>query len=145
MQSNKIISLKDYLRPWKLFSLSCGIGILLVGSVIEQAMDWDFGISFIMAISTYLFSPITSRVIFYKKFRTLPLIILAIFGLWFSVDGVYWLYWSIKDADVVEFMRDANFLPSLCLYLMCAFIWLFDGSLKELLMVLPNYRRSSIG
>lgn len=145
MQLNKIISLKDYLRPWKLFSLSCGIGILLVGSVIEQAMDWDFGISFIMAISTYLFSPITSRVIFYKKFRTLPLIILAIFGLWFSVDGVYWLYWSIKDADVVEFMRDANFLPSLCLYLMCAFIWLFDGSLKELLMVLPNYRRSSTG
>ncbi|STZ03412.1 hypothetical protein [Moraxella equi] len=47
MQSNKIISLKDYLRPWKLFSLSCGIGILLVSSVIEQAIDWDFNISFI--------------------------------------------------------------------------------------------------
>lgn len=131
----KIISIKDYLRAWKLFSLACGIGILLIGSVIEQAIDWDFNISFIMAISTYLFSPITSRVIFYKHFRTLPLMILAIFGLWFSVDGVYWLYWSIKNPEVVEFMRDANFLPSLCLYLMCAFIWLFDGSLKELLAI----------
>lgn len=49
-----IITLHDYLRPWKLFSLACGIGILLVGSVVEQAMDWDFPISFIMAISTYI-------------------------------------------------------------------------------------------
>ena len=51
-----IISLHDYLRPWKLFSLSCGIAILLTGSVIEQAMDWDFTISFLMAIGTYLTS-----------------------------------------------------------------------------------------
>nr|WP_315044182.1 hypothetical protein [uncultured Moraxella sp.] len=107
--------------PWKLFSLSCGIAILLTGSVIEQAMDWDFTISFLMAISTYLFSPITSRVIFYRQFRQhigqVGWWALAIFSLWFSVDGVYWLYWSFKNPEVVDFMRDANFLPPLCLYL----------------------------
>lgn len=53
----KIVSLKDYLRPWKLFSLACGISILLIGLGVEQAMDWDFSISFIMTSSIQAFEP----------------------------------------------------------------------------------------
>lgn len=132
-----IITLHDYLRPWKLFSLACGIGILLVGSVVEQAMDWDFPISFIMAISTYIFAPITARTLFYAHFRknwqqNWKWWVIAIFGLWLSVDGVYWAYWTLKDPAVVEAMRSANFPASFCLYMLCGFIWLYDGSLKQL-------------
>lgn len=130
---NNIISLHDYLRPWKLFSLACGIGLLLIGSVVEKAMDWDFPICFIMAISTYIFSPITARTLFYSHFRSnWKYWLLAIFGLWLSVDGVYWAYWSMKNPAVVDAMRDANFPASLCLYLICGFLWLYDGSLKQL-------------
>ncbi len=128
--TNPIISIRDYLRLWKLFSLACGIGILIVGSFIEEALDWDIPICFLMAISTYIFAPITSRTLFWRRWRYLPL---ALFGMWFSVDGIYWLYWRFKNPIVVDFMRDANFLPSLCLYLICAFIWLHDGSLKGIL------------
>ncbi len=129
----KIVSLADYCRPWKLFSLFCGIAILVVGSFVEQAMDWDIPISLLMAISTYIFAPITSRTLFIAEFRKQwHYWIIAILGLWFSVDGVYWLYWSIKDPKVVAFMRDVNFLPSLCLYLICGFLWLHDGRLREL-------------
>lgn len=129
----KIISLYDYLRPWKLFSLACGISILLIGSVVEKAMDWDFCISFIMAISTYIFAPITARTLFYAHFRKhWQCWLLAIFGLWLSVDGVYWAYWSIQNPQAVALMRSANFPASLCLYLLCGFIWLYDGSLKQL-------------
>lgn len=130
---NRIVSLHDYLRPWKLFSLACGIGLLLIGSVMEKAIDWDFAISFIMAISTYIFAPITARTLFYSHFRSSwKYWLLAIFGLWLSVDGVYWAYWSSKNPAVVDAMRSANFPASLCLYLICGFIWLYDGSLKQL-------------
>lgn len=129
----KIITLHDYLRPWKLFSLACGIGLLLIGSVVEKAMDWDFPICFIMAISTYMFAPITTRTLFYAHFRkNWKYWLIAIVGLWLSVDGVYWAYWSLKNPQAVALMRSANFPASLCLYLLCGFIWLYDGSLKQL-------------
>lgn len=134
-----IISVHDYLRPWKLFSLACGIGILLIGAVIEQAIDWDFPISFIMAISTYIFAPITARTLFYQTFRKhWHYWLLAIFGLWLSVDGVYWAYWSLKDPQVVAAMRSANFPASFCLYMLCGFIWLYDGSLSPLFNIFRN-------
>lgn len=81
-----LVSLHDYLRPWKLFSLACGIAILIVGSYLQPAPDWDIPISFLMAFSTYLFAPITSRTLARRQWKYLPL---ALFGMWFSVDGIY--------------------------------------------------------
>ena len=57
------VSLHDYLRPWKLFSLACGIAILVAGSYVQPAPDWDIPISFIMAFCTYIFAPLTARVL----------------------------------------------------------------------------------
>lgn len=106
---------------------------MLIGSVVEKAMDWDFVIPFIMAISIYIFAPITARTLFYAHFRkNWQYWLIAIVGLWLSVDGLYWAYWSLKNPQAVALMRSANFPASLCLYLLCGFIWLYDGSLKQL-------------
>ena len=125
-----LVSLHDYLRPWKLFSLACGIAILIAGSYLQPAPDWDIPISFLMAFSTYLFAPITSRTLARRQWKYLPL---ALFGMWFSVDGIYWLYWSWRDPVALEMMRSGNAPASACLYALCAMIWLFDGTLREIL------------
>ena len=125
-----LVSLRDYLRPWKLFSLACGIAILVVGAYLTPALDWDVGLSLLMALSTYIFAPISARTLFQRRWAWLPL---ALFGAWWSVDGVYWLYWSWRDPAVLAAMRSANYPTSSCLYLICACLWLHDGSLREIL------------
>lgn len=125
-----LASLRDYLRPWKLFSLACGIAILIAGSYFQPAPDWDIPVSFLMAFSTYLFSPVTSRTLARRQWKHLPL---ALFGMWFSVDGIYWLYWSWRSPEVLEMMRSGNAPASACLYGLCAMIWLHDGTLREVL------------
>ena len=125
-----LVSLRDYLRPWKLFSLACGIGILSAGACLTPAPDWDTAISLLMALSTYIFAPISGRTLFRRRWACLPL---ALFGAWWSVDGVYWAYWSWRDPAVAAAMRGANFPASTCLYLICACLWLHDGPLRDLL------------
>ena len=51
---------------------------------------------------------------------------------WFTVDGSYWLYWHFKNPVALDFMRDANFLPSLSLYMICGLIWFYRGSLRQM-------------
>lgn len=133
MPSRKIISelLVEYKRPWKLFSLSCGIALLIVGSFYYQAPDWDIPISLIMATLTYLTASWSMRVILERQWKHFPLML---FYTWVSVDGCYWLYWHFKDPVALELMRDANFFASLSLYGMCGLIWLHNGSLRELLL-----------
>lgn len=62
--------------------------------------------------------------------RALPLALLCT---WLSVDGIYALYWYINDPAALEAMRSANAPASLALYGICGVIWLYRGSLKELL------------
>ena len=83
-----------------------------------------------MAFSTYLFAPITSRALARRQWKYLPL---ALFGMWFSVDGIYWLYWSWRDPVALEMMRSGNTPASAYLYALCAMIWLYDGTLREIL------------
>lgn len=66
-----------------------------------------------MAASTYLSAPGSLHVVLEHRWRLLPAVLLAN---WFSVDGVYALYWSWRDPRVLELMRDANFPASLVLY-----------------------------
>ena len=119
----------EYLRPWKLATLAIGLGLLLVGAHYQLAIDWDYPISFIMALLTYLTAPWAVQVFRRQRWRWVPL---ALFWYYFSVDGCYWLYWSIVNPEAL-FMREANFLASSCLYWLCGFIWLHDGPLKELI------------
>lgn len=120
----------EYLRPWKLCSLTIGIALLIAGSFYYSALDWDVPISLIMAILTYLTAPWSLRVVLERRWRMLPA---ALFATWFTVDGCYWIYWHFKNPLALEWMRSANFPASLSLYGICALIWLYRGSLREML------------
>ncbi len=121
----------EYKRPWKLFSLFVGLGMLIVGSFYYQALDWDIPISFIMAIFAYLTASWSMRVVVERQWRNFPLML---FYTWFTVDGCYWLYWHFTNPQAVELMRDANFLASLTLYGMCGLVWYYHGTLKEFIL-----------
>jgi hypothetical protein len=120
----------EYLRPWKLATLAIGIGLLIAGSFYYDAPDWDVPISLLMATLTYLTAPWALRVLVERRWKLVPAALLAT---WCTVDGVYWFYWSFKNPAAVAMMRDANFLPSLCLYGICGALWLYRGTLKELI------------
>lgn len=120
----------EYLRPWKLFTLAIGITLLIFGSFYYRAPDWDIPISLIMAILAYLTAPWSLRVILERQWQLWPTMLLAT---WFTVDGCYAIYWSLKDPVALEMMRSANFLASLSLYGMCGILWLYRGSLGQLI------------
>lgn len=119
----------EYVRPWKLASLAVGIGLLVLGSVYTPAPDWDIPISFIMALCAYLMAPCSLRAVLERRWRHLPL---ALVATWFSVDGCYALYWHFKDPAALHLMRAANAPASLALYGICGIIWLHRGSLSSL-------------
>lgn len=123
-------SLAEYARPWKLFSLSAGLALLIAGSFYYPAPDWDIPISIIMATLAYLTAPWSLRVIVERRWRLWPAML---FATWLTVDGCYWLYWRFKNPVTLELMRDANFLASLVLYGMCGLVWYYRGSLREML------------
>jgi hypothetical protein len=130
MNAEVAIEVREWRRPWKLATLAIGIALLIAGAFWYEAPDWDIPISFIMAILTYLTAPWSLRVLVERRWRRLPLML---FFTWFTVDGCYWLYWRTKDPVALEMMRDANFFASLTLYGICGVLWLYRGSLRELL------------
>lgn len=131
--------LAEYLRPWKLFSLACGIALLVVGEYWYSAPDWNIPICLIMAGFTYFTAPCSLRVLMELRWHQLPV---ALFWTWVSVDGCYALYWYFKDPVALELMRSANARASLVLYAICALIWLFRGTLNELAALTFPHKRS---
>ena len=130
---------KEYPRPWKLFSLMCGLSLLILGSFYLPAPDWDIPISFIMAILTYLTAPWSLQVIVERQWKDFPVML---FYVWFSVDGCYWIYWHFKNPTALELMRSANFPASLSLYFACGLIWYYKGTLRELFLeVIANLKQ----
>ncbi len=119
----------ELLRPWKLTTLAIGIGLLIAGSFIYEAPDWDIPISFIMAMMAYLTASWSMHVMVERAWRQWPLML---FWTWFTVDGCYWLYWHFKNPVALELMREANAPASLSLYWMCGLVWFHRGTLKEL-------------
>ena len=136
---NFLYAPSEYLRPWKLFSLAIGIGLLIAGSIYTPAPDWDIPISLIMAICTYLTAPCSLRTLIERNWRQLPM---AVFATWFSVDGCYALYWHFKDPLALDLMRSANAPASLSLYVVCGVIWLYRGTLRELFVYIKSLRFS---
>jgi len=118
----------EYVRPWKLCSLSCGIILLMIGARYSCLPDWDVPISFIMAVFAYVTAPCSLRVFMDRQWKQLPQ---ALFWTWFSVDGTYTIYWNLVDPAALIF-RPANAMASLALYGMCALVWLHRGTLKQL-------------
>ena len=43
----------EYLRPWKLVALGCGMAILFAGAVWPGIPDWDIGVSVLMGLLAY--------------------------------------------------------------------------------------------
>lgn len=121
-------AMTEYLRPWKLATLAIGIALLVAGSFIWTAPDWDIPVSLIMAVIAYLTAGWSMRVMVERKWRLWPLMLLAT---WFGVDGCYALYWSLVNPQTLEVMREANAPASLSLYWMCGLVWYFNGSLKD--------------
>jgi hypothetical protein len=120
----------ELLRPWKLFTLTIGVSLLLWGAYAHIAPDWDIPVSLIMAFFAYLTAGWSMHVIVERRWRDFPLMALAT---WWTVDGCYALYWSFADPAVLAVMRSANAPASLCLYWMCGLVWYWNGSLKSLL------------
>ena len=142
MRFNVSRQVSEYLRPWKLFSLACGVGLLIVGAYYYEAPDWDVPISLIMAALAYLTAPWSMRVMLERRWKLWPLMIAAT---WFTVDGSYWLYWRVVDPVALDLMREANGPASLSLYWACGVIWLYRGSLAELIQEASQTIRRSSG
>ena len=122
-------ALSEFLRPWKLATLSIGISLLLAGAYYYDAPDWDVPISFIMAILAYLTAPWSMRVLVERRWKHWPAMLLAT---WFTVDGCYALYWYFRNPVALAQMRDANWPASLSLYWMCGLVWYYRGSLAQM-------------
>lgn len=113
-------------QPWKLAMLSIGLALLLFGSANYQIIDWDFNISIIMALLTYVTAPQVIACI--TNGRNL---VAAMAMSWFSIDGCYWIYWSVVNPDAL-FLRAANAACSTPVYLLLGIVWSYEGSLKSL-------------
>ena len=121
--------LREYRRPWKLFTLAVGIGLLIAGSFIYEAPDWDITISLIMAGFSYLTASWSMHVMVERRWRQWPLML---FFTWWTVDGCYALYWVFVDPVALDIMRSANAPASLSLYWTCGLVWYHRGTLAEL-------------
>lgn len=122
--------LREYLRPWKLFSLALGLGWLIWGAFHYQFQDWDVGISLIMGGLAYGLAPWSVWVFVERRWALMPL---ATFAAWFTIDGVYVLYNELLGH---WYLRQENFYASSCLYLLCGFGWMYRGDLYSLLQEL---------
>lgn len=118
----------EYVRPWKLFSLLCGIALLLLGARYSGLPDWDVTVSLIMAAPAYFTAPCSLRVFLERRWQQFPQ---ALFWSWFTIDGTYTAYWYLVDPAALVF-RPANALASSALYAACGLVWLHRGSLRQL-------------
>ena len=62
-------------RPWKPFTLTVGIALLIAGSFVYQAPDWDTPISLIMAGFSYLTASWSMHVMVERRWRHWPLML----------------------------------------------------------------------
>ena len=132
-------------RPWKLFSFIIGMIFLFYGALNFEIPDWDVGISFIMGPLTYVCAPWSVRKILYAVLHRPRFwwlwILIALVVSWFAIDGVYVLYHTAVGNIM---LRKDNFLVSSPSYLILGFLWLYTGSLKELLVNMRNIRQTNL-
>ena len=107
---------------------------LLFGAVNYGIADWDVGISVLMGGLTYLLAPWSVRNILkalrYRGRHWILKIGVVLCVSWFVVDGVYVLYHTVMGHQM---FRSENFYASSALYFLAGALWLYYGSLRELL------------
>lgn len=125
--------IRELARPWKLFSFAVGMTWLLYGALNYGIADWDIGISVVMGSLTYLLAPWSVRTILtalrYRARYWIFKVGIALLVAWLVVDGVYVLYHTAMGNQM---FRIENFYASSALYFLAGAIWLYRGSLREL-------------
>jgi len=116
-----------------LFSFCLAMSWLFYGALNYGIGDWDVGITILMGVLTYLMAPwsvyiILSAVRYRLGYWYLHIIAALIAGL-FVVDWVYMLYHTIVGNQTY---REANFYASAPLYFIAGSVWLYRGSLSDL-------------
>ena len=120
--------MQELRRPWKLVALAIGLGLLIVGSLIFEAPDWDIPVSILMALVAYVAAPWCMRVMVERRWRHWPAMLCLT---WFGVDGCYAAYWSIVNPVALELMRKANAPASLSLFWALGLLLMYKGPLAE--------------
>lgn len=120
---------QDLLQPWKLVSLLLGILFLIWGAGFFSVPDWDIGVSFAMAIPTYLTAGWVMRQLSNRQYR---LFVLCAIYMMLSVDTSYYVYWAFVNPTVIGTFRFANDGVSSAMYLAYGLILYPQGSLKQI-------------
>ena len=102
LEKERPVFTRALVEPWRLVCLGFGLILLCVGSHMTPSVDWDYPISFIMGIWAYVFAPWTFRALFYRRWKMIPLALLAA---WAGIDGVYSLYWWCRGFDALSVFR----------------------------------------
>lgn len=123
---------RELLRPWKLISFALGMTWLFWGALYLNILDWDLGVSVLMGGFTYLTAPFALRVLARREWWRWPE---ALFWTWFTVDGVYVVYFTSIQHPM---LRAEQWPTSLCLYGLCGLIWMHEGPLSTLLTRHPR-------
>jgi hypothetical protein len=115
-------------------TFAIGMAFLVYGALNFDIQDWDLGVSVVMAFCTYCTADWVINVLRRSEYRKWPL---ALFFVWFSVDGSYFAYWQLVNPDAM--LRGVQWLPSLFMYLLCGVIW---SSLPTPLQALALFREA---
>lgn len=118
LEKERPVFTRALVEPWRLVCLGFGLILLCVGSHVTPSVDWDYPISFIMGIWAYVFAPWTFRALFYRRWKMIPLALLAA---WAGIDGVYSLYWWCCGFDALSVFRVPNAIYSAPLYFLLGF------------------------
>lgn len=105
------------LLTWKNITFAIGLSWLVWGALVLDYPDWDIPLSILMAGSTYLSA---DRFIKALKKPT-PMLLFWCLAAWWTIDGSYWLYWSLVNSSVA--IREGQWPMSACLYLLCGMVW----------------------
>lgn len=137
--------LAELARPWKLLSFALGMVWLLFGALTYGIADWDVGISLLMGGLTYLSAPWSVGAILtavrYRPRNWALWVAMALFVAWVVVDGIYVLYHSVMGNQM---FRLENFYASSALYFLAGSIWLYRGSVRELISNVRAVLRNAV-
>ncbi|MBS0577108.1 MAG: hypothetical protein JSS45_11925 [Proteobacteria bacterium] len=126
--------LRELWRPWKLATLAVGMGWLLYGATHYNIGDWDIGVSIVMGVLAYLLAPWSMYVILnairYRPKWWWAHMAAALAAGIFVADTSYMAYHLIAGNPTY---RDANFPASISLYFLAGGVWLYRGTLIELI------------
>jgi hypothetical protein len=132
---------RELVRPWKLSTFGVGMAWLLYGALTYGFSDWDLGVSVLMGGLTYLTAPWAVRTILVclreRPKRWLLWVAAALVVAWAVVDGSYVAYHTALHHSM---LRAENFRASAAMYFLAGTLWLYRGTLRQLVQHLRKVR-----